>query len=163
MEMWNKIFWTSNDPVLTWIRVCLGLVILPHGLQKVFGLFGGGGIDGTLVMFSHLGIPPYFGLLAIAAESLGAIALIFGFLGRVAALAIAVEMLVAIYLLHFHNGFFMNWTGAQAGEGFEYHLLAIGLAAATVIKGAGAFSVDREITLILDRHRTQSGRHLRAA
>jgi putative oxidoreductase len=161
--MWKRLFWTSNDAVLTWIRFCLGIVILPHGLQKVFGLFGGGGIDQTLATMSHLGIPPYLGLVVIATEFLGAIALIVGCVGRLAALAVGVEMVVAACLVHLPNGFFMNWSGTQKGEGFEYHILMVGLATVTLIKGSGAFSVDREITRILDRNLTQDGRHLRAA
>jgi len=68
--------------------------------------------------------------------------LIVGFLARIAALGIAVNMLVAIWMVHFPNGPFMNWYGNQKGEGYEYHLLALALAIPIIIRGAGAFSVD---------------------
>jgi putative oxidoreductase len=94
-------------------------------------------------MTSQLGIPAVFAGLAIAAEFLGAIGLITGTLSRIAAFGIAVTMLVAVVMVHASNGFFMNWTGAQAGEGFEYHILAIALAAVVMVKGAGNWSIDK--------------------
>src|SRR3954451_7815901 len=92
-----------------------------------------------------LGIPEFFAMLAILAEFLGGLGLIVGLLSRVAALGIAVNMVVAVFLVHLRNGFFMNWTGKQGGEGFEYHLLAIAMALAVIVGGAGAFSVDHAI------------------
>jgi len=87
-------------------------------------------------------IPVLFAFLAIAAEFAGALGLIVGLLGRVAAFGIAAVMTVAIVTVHGANGFFMNWMGTQKGEGFEYHLLAIGLALVVVIQGAGKASLD---------------------
>ena len=75
--------------------------------------------------------------LAIAAEFLGSLGLITGFLSRIAAFGIAVNMIVAVKMVHGANGFFMNWFGNQKGEGFEYHILAIGLALIVMIYGAG--------------------------
>jgi len=107
-------------------RLALGLVMFPHGAQKVLGWFGGYGYNGTMGFFTgQLHIPAFFAFLAIA-EFAGSIALITGFLGRVAGFGIAVEMVVAIILVHGTNGFFMNWYGNQKGEGFEYHLLTLG-------------------------------------
>jgi putative oxidoreductase len=140
--MWHALLATRPDPILTVARIVLGLVILPHGLQKVFGWFGGGGLKGTLNGFASMGIPYPLGAMAIATESLGSLALIFGFYGRLAALAIAVVMLVATLRVHRPNGFFMNWYGQGKGEGFEYHLLAIALALVVMIGGSGAASVD---------------------
>jgi putative oxidoreductase len=80
------------------------------------------------------------------AEFFGSLGLIVGFLGRVAAFGIFCNMLVAIIAVHAQNGFFMNWFGKQAGEGFEYHMLAIGLAVAVMIGGSGAASIDRALT-----------------
>lgn len=129
------------------IRVILGIVMLPHGLQKVFGWFGGQGISGTLSGFEeHMGIPVALGALVIAAESLGSLGLIVGLLTRVAALGIACVMIGAIVTVHLPNGFFMNWSGQQAGEGFEYHLLALGMALSLMLSGAGRFSLDRRIS-----------------
>jgi putative oxidoreductase len=135
---------TPADASALIARVTLGGVMLPHGLQKTVGWFGGYGFDGTMNAFTHtMGIPWLFAFTAIAAEALGSLALITGAFGRLAALAIATNMAVAIATVHWRNGFFMNWFGAQHGEGFEYHLLAIGLAAAVVLRGSGALSVDR--------------------
>ena len=88
-------------------------------------------------------IPFILALAAILAESVGAVALVAGFFTRVAALAIAADMAVAVYLVHWKVGFFMNWMGNQKGEGFEYHILAIAVALALVIRGGGLWSVDR--------------------
>ncbi|MBM3270368.1 MAG: DoxX family protein [Candidatus Sericytochromatia bacterium] len=137
---------TDRDYGALAARVALGLVILPHGLQKTVGWFGGFGLEGTLGFFTQqLHIPALLALLAIAAESLGALALIAGLGGRVAALGIGVTMATAALMLHLPNGFFMNWFGAQKGEGVEYFILAIGLALAVVIRGSGAWSLDRAI------------------
>jgi putative oxidoreductase len=94
-------------------------------------------------MAGKLGIPAVLAVLAIAAEFLGSLGLIVGALSRVAAFGIAVVMLVAILMVHAGQGFFMNWTGTQHGEGYEYHLLALGLALIVVVRGGGAYSLDR--------------------
>ena len=93
-----------------------------------------------------MGIPLVLAALVIAAEFLGSLGLISGLLTRVAALGITCVMLGAIFLVHLPNGFFMNWGGTQAGEGFEYHLLAIAIAAALLLKGGGKWSVDRALS-----------------
>src|SRR5713226_2186867 len=127
----NWILKTNSDLAPALLRLVLGVVFLPHGLQKVFGWFGGGGFFATMSMFEKgMHIPAVFAFLAIASEFLGAIGLITGFLSRIAAFGLIVEMLVAIFKVHRSNGFFMNWTGQQAGEGYEYHLLAIAIAVA---------------------------------
>src|SRR6266404_5378556 len=113
----------TNDTFTPFIaRLALGLVMFPHGAQKALGWFGGYGYTGTMGFFTgQIHIPALFAFLAIAAEFAGSIGLITGFLSRVAAFGIAVEMLVAIILVHGANGFFMNRYGNQKGEGFEYH------------------------------------------
>ena len=132
---------SSFGPLIA--RLVLGFVMLPHGLQKTFGLFGGHGFAGTMQFFTGMmHIPAVFALLAITAEFAGALGLIFGLFSRVAALGIASVMMVAIITVHGANGFFMNWMGTQKGEGFEYHLLAIGLALVVMIQGAGKASLD---------------------
>ena len=99
-------------------------------------------------MFTHgMGIPAVFAFLAIAAEFFGGLGLILGLLGRVAAFGIACNMLVAIAKVHAGNGLFMNWTGNQKGEGFEYHLLVLAMTTAIMIAGSGALSLDRALTL----------------
>lgn len=125
------------------LRLTLAAAILPHGLQKVFGLFGGPGLSGTFTMFEDAWqIPAYLTAAVIAAEFLGSLGLIAGLLTRLSAIGIAAVMIGAISLVHWEHGFFMNWSGQKAGEGFEYHLLAIGIAIAIVIRGPGRLSID---------------------
>ena len=143
--MLNSIFKTDDDFAIFIARLALGIVILPHGLQKLLGLFGGPGFSGTMNFFVQQGIPSVIAFLIIICESFGSIGLIIGFLSRLAALGITLDMLGAILLVHLPNGFFMNWFGAQQGEGFEYHILAVGLALVVLIKGAGKWSIDRSL------------------
>jgi putative oxidoreductase len=140
------LFKTNNSFAPTLARLTLGIVMFPHGAQKVLGWFGGYGFNGTLHSFTdQMHIPAVFAVLAIAAEFLGSLGLITGFLSRIAALGIAVNMIVAVKMVHGANGFFMNWFGNQKGEGFEYHFLAIGLALIVIIYGAGKASLDAAI------------------
>jgi putative oxidoreductase len=137
---------TSDSPVLTILRVALGVVMLPHGLQKTVGWFGGYGFDATMGFFGSIGIPAFFAFLAIFAESAGAAALIAGITTRLAAFGIGVTITVAALMNHVQNGFFMNWTGQQKGEGFEYHILLVAVSVAVMIGGAGRYSLDRLFT-----------------
>src|SRR6266403_4994090 len=138
---------TTDDSIATAIlRLVLGVVFFAHGAQKMLGWFGGYGFSGTMGFFTgtmHIAAPLAF--LAIAAEFFGGLGLILGFLTRIAAFGIATNMVVAIATVHGAFGFFMNWTGAQKGEGFEFHLLVLAITAFLMIRGAGAFSVDRTI------------------
>lgn len=141
----GSLLHTEDDFGLFIARITLGLVILPHGLQKLLGLFGGAGFSGTVDFFVGSGIPSAVAILIIIAESFGAVGLILGFLSRLAAFGLTLIMLGAIFMVHLQYGFFMNWFGNQAGEGFEYHLLALGLSLVVLIKGGGKWSVDRAI------------------
>jgi putative oxidoreductase len=141
--MFHKLVDTANDRTIAIIRVILGIVFFAHGAQKALGLFGGPGFSSTIGSFQQMGIPAWLAVLAIAAEFLGGLGLLVGLLSRIAALGIIVNMVVAILMVHSGVGLFMNWNGNQPGEGFEFHLLAIALGLAIVVKGAGAFSVDR--------------------
>ena len=144
--MLRKLTQTDSSTATTIIRVILGLVFFAHGAQKMLGWFGGFGFSGTMGFFTGaLHIPAVFAFLAIAAEFFGGLGLIFGVLTRVAAFGIAANMVVAVAMVHSHFGFFMNWSGTQKGEGFEYHLLALAMCAFLIIKGAGALSVDRTL------------------
>ena len=141
--MKKLLFNSTNDAGLTLIRLMLGLVMFPHGMQKLFGWFGGYGWTGTMGFFTgQMHVPALFAALAILAEGLGALGLITGFLGRIAAFGILSNMVVAIAMVHSKVGFFMNWAGTQAGEGYEYHLLVIAMALLVIWKGSGAYSVD---------------------
>jgi putative oxidoreductase len=154
--MFRSLFHTSEDTTLSLLRASLGVVFLAHGAQKMLGWFGGPGFAGTMGSFTHgLGIPAFLAVLVILAEFLGGIGLILGFLGRIAAFGIAVDMLVALFLVHLPNGFFMNWTGTKGKEGFEFHILAISMAVVLMVRGAGAWSLDR----VVDR-RIANGRRI---
>jgi putative oxidoreductase len=143
--MWRRILQTSNDPAPLIARLTLALVLFPHGAQHLLGWFGGYGFKGTLGwMTGTAGFPAPLAALAILTEFFAPIALVVGLLGRPAALGLIGLMLGALST-HTGNGFFMNWFGQlPAGkEGFEYHLIVIGLAATVVLQGSGAFSIDR--------------------
>jgi len=145
--MFRRIVHTDNDAALTLCRLALGIVFFAHGSQKVLGWFGGSGFSGTMNFFTHeMGIPAVFAALSIAAEFLGGLGLILGFLGRIAAFGIVCDMLVAVAMVHWRFGFFANWSGTQKGEGIEYHLLVIALGLLILIKGSGAFSIDRVLS-----------------
>jgi putative oxidoreductase len=141
--MFRRLLATVNDPTLTVLRVALGVAMFAHGAQKVLGWFGGNGFNGTMGFFTNMGIPAPFAFLAICAEFLGGLGLLFGLLSRIGAFGIVVNMLVAVLLVHVRNGFFMNWTGTKPGEGFEYHILAIAMGVTVLVRGAGAYSLDR--------------------
>lgn len=133
-------------------RLALGGVMLPHGLQKTFGLFGGYGFEGTMgFLTGGVGLPWLVALLVVLIESAGALALIVGAFSRLAAAGITAVMIGAVLTSHAKVGFFMNWSGTQSGEGYEFHLLAIALAVVVLISGAGAASVDRWLTRRLGR------------
>jgi putative oxidoreductase len=141
--MFKRLVQTEDDAALLVSRLALGIVIFPHGAQHLLGWFGGGGFSATVSFFNQQGMPTVLALLVIAAESFGAVSLIAGFLSRFCTFGIGIVMLGAIAMVHFANGFFMNWMGNQAGEGLEYHLLALGLVLAILLKGGGKWSVDR--------------------
>jgi len=143
----RKILSTSNDYTLTIARLVLGIVFFAHGAQKMLGWFGGYGFTGTMGFFTQqMHIPAVFAFLAICAEFFGELGLIVGFLSRIAAFGILCNMLVAVMTVHIHYGVFMNWTGQQKGEGFEFHLIALALLLVVLVKGAGALSIDRALS-----------------
>lgn len=142
--MLQRLFRTPEDWTILLLRLALGIVFFAHGAQKMLGWFGGNGFTATMGFFTGmLHIPALFAFLAIAAEFFGALGLLTGFLTRVAALGIFAVMLVAVVMVHSQFGLFMNWSGTQKGEGFEYHLLAMAIALVLMIKGGGAWSLDR--------------------
>ena len=145
--MLRKLFATEDSTATALLRFVLGVVFFAHGAQKMLGWFGGPGFSGTMGMFTgYLHIPAPLAFLAIAAEFFGGLGLILGFLTRIAAFGTAVNMVAAVVMVHSSNGFFMNWSGTQKGEEFEYHLLALAITAFLMIRGAGAFSLDRLVT-----------------
>jgi putative oxidoreductase len=143
--MLQKLIATNKDIIPVILRLTLGAVMFPHGAQKVLGWFGGGGFKATLEGMTGMGLPAAIVVMVMIAEFLGSLGLILGFLTRLSALGVISVMLGAIFTVHQQYGFFMNWMGKQAGEGFEYHLLAIGIAVALLVRGGGAFSIDRAL------------------
>jgi len=144
--MLRRLMRTTHSYALLVLRLALAIVIFPHGAQKLLGWFGGGGVAGTIGFLAGLGVPSVLAVLVIIAEFFGSLGLVVGLLGRVAAFGIACVMAGAVILVHHKVGFWMNWSGQQAGEGFEFHILAIGIALAIMIGGSGALSVDRAVT-----------------
>ena len=154
--MINKLFATEDSIATAILRLVLGIVFFAHGAQKMLGWFGGFGFSGTMGFFTGtMHIPTLLAFLAIAAEFFGSLGLILGFLTRIAALGIAANMAVAIATVHRAVGFFMNWNGTQKGEGFEFHLLVLAITGFLMIRGAGAFSVDRAIATASPSRRPQ--------
>ena len=143
-----KIFFKTKDSISSLIlRVALGIVIFPHGAQKLLGWFGGYGLEATLGFFTQkMGVPYFIAVLVIIGEFFGALGLISGFLTRFCAAAMATIMAGAVIMAHWNNGFFMNWSGKQAGEGFEYHILAIAIAIVLILRGGGSCSLDQLVS-----------------
>jgi putative oxidoreductase len=156
-ELVQRLVDTDDSRVLLFQRVVLGGVVLAHGAQKLLGWFGGYGFDATVRWFGEaLHVPAPFAVLVILSDSLGSLALVFGLFSRFMALGTTLTMLGAILLFHAPNGFFMNWSGTNAGEGYELHLLALALSLPIVVRGAGAWSLDRRVAAWL-RARTMQG------
>ena len=127
-------------------RVFLGVVIFPHGAQKVLGIWGGHGVEATSEAFNQwFGFPSFVTWLVALGEFVGGILLIIGLFSRFAAASILLIMLGAIYFV-VNDHFFMNWYTEQRGEGFEFHLLAIALALIVVLRGSGKLSIDTMLT-----------------
>ena len=120
------------------LRVPVGLILAAHGAQKLFGWFGGYGLEGTGQWLASIGLEPGYlmALLAGGAEFFGGLALVLGLLTRPAALVAALTMLVAIFAVHIGNGLFMS------NNGYEYVLTLLVATLALAIQGAGRFSLD---------------------
>jgi putative oxidoreductase len=135
-----------TDPIAQlMLRIPLGLIFMAHGSQKLLGLFGGQGLTGTFKTFEEkLGIPPIFTLLAIIAEFGGGFGILTGFLTRLSATGIATVMLVAIYKIHWANGFFLNMRCLPGhGQGIEYNIALLGMALYLMLAGGGRWCLDR--------------------
>ena len=140
------LFQTEESWASVVTRLALGIVMFPHGAQKMLGWYGGNGFSGTMAFFTEqMGMPALVAFLVIVGEFLGSLALLMGFLTRFTSASLALIMVGAMTMVHWQHGFFMNWFGHQAGEGYEYHLLAIGLCLSLFMTGGGKFSVDAVI------------------
>ncbi len=128
-------------------RWTLGLVIFPHGAQKLLGLFGGYGYSATMEsLTTQMGLPSIVAFSVIMIEFFGSISLVLGFFSRFWALSLAGMFTGIIITTQLEHGFFMNWFGNQAGEGYEFSLLVIGLALSIVVNGSGKWSIDSLIS-----------------
>lgn len=139
-----NIFKTGNDWTGLIIRLTLGLILFPHGAQKAFGWFGGPGFTNEMSFFTDtLHLPWLIAFLVIVIEFVGSLCFIAGFASRAWAVATIILFAGIIFTAHLEFGFFMNWFGNQKGEGYEYHLLIIGLSLATLVNGSGKYAADR--------------------
>lgn len=138
----------SNNWTALFARLALGITIFPHGAQKLLGWFGGYGYTGTMgFLTTQAHLPWIFAFLVIIIESIGALALIFGFATRIAAFGILANFLGILFTTHINNGFFMNWyVQPGKGEGIEYFILVLGLAIVSLIAGGGKASIDATLT-----------------
>ena len=143
----NQIFETVNDPAFLILRVVVGGMIFAHGAHKLLGWFGGYGFKGTMGFLTGTAKLPYvIALLVIVIEFFGGLGLIVGLGVRVAAAGVIAVMIGAAITAHRSHGFFMNWSGAQKGEGYEFHLIVIAAATALLLRGGGAWALDSLIT-----------------
>jgi len=143
-----KTLLTTNSNIgFSIARLTLGLVIFPHGAQKLLGLFGGYGYFSTMdFLTTQMGLSGIIAFSIIMIEFFGSISLILGFISRFWALSLAVMFMGIIYTTQLEHGFFMNWFGNQAGEGYEYSLLIISLALTIIVNGSGKWSIDNLIS-----------------
>jgi putative oxidoreductase len=142
--MKTRLFETSNSWQPFVLRIALGVVMLAHGSQKMMGWFGGYGFEGTMNFFTGtMNLPWIIAFLVIVIEFVGSLFLILGFATRIWSASMSVLFLGIIFTSHAQNGFFMNWFGNQKGEGYEYFLLAIGMAISLVISGGGRYALDK--------------------
>lgn len=144
--MKHLLFSTTGDWAGLILRVLLGGIMLPHGAQKLMGWFGGYGFTQSMRFFTDfMKLPWIVGFAVIILEFFGAAALIVGFASRLWAFALLVIMVGAIITTNYKHGLFMNWFGTQEGEGYEYHLLVIGICFVILLLGSGRYSLDNLI------------------
>jgi putative oxidoreductase len=127
---------------LTLLRVVVGLTFMAHGAQKLFGWFGGHGLAGVGQWMESIGLAPGYlmALLAGRGEFFGGLALVVGLLVRPAAAVLAVVALVAMFSVHWVNGFFIT------NNGYEYALALLAVSVALLIDGAGKLSLDERLS-----------------
>ena len=145
-EMLNKFLRTEDDIKFFILRITAGFVVLAHGVQKLFGWFGGHGVSSTIDAFGQwFGFPAFITVLVILADAIGSFFLILGLFTRFMAASVSAVMIGAIIFVHGRWGFYMNWYSEQRGEGFEFHLLVLAITVVLVIAGGGKWSLDRII------------------
>ena len=153
--MFDKVIRTDTSAAQFVTRLALGVVIWPHGAQKVLGWYGGPGLAKTMAIFADLGFSAPATVALLLIEFVGSALLVVGLLTRVWALGLGITISVCMALNHVQHGFFMNWSGSQAGEGYEYHLLVLGISLALVLRGGGMLSLDRLLCSAKDRRKAR--------
>ena len=143
--MKNRTLTTNNHLTGLIIRLTLGIVLFPHGAQKMLGWFGGPGFTKEMEFLQQLNLPWIIAFLVIFTEFFGAISLIVGFASRIWSALTIILFMGIIFTSHLEHGFFMNWSGNQKGEGYEYHLLVLGICMALLVTGGGKYSFDNLI------------------
>ncbi len=138
----TRLLATSNSIAPLALRIPAGIIFMAHGAQKLFGAFGGYGLEGTGQWMASIGLEPGYlmALLAGSAEFFGGLAILIGLLVRPAAAALAFAMLVAIFAVHIGNGLFMS------NNGYEFGLALLAISVALLISGGGALSADRVLS-----------------
>jgi len=139
----KKLTATHYDLTALILRVVLGGVVFAHGVQKLFGIWGGHGMEWTVEAWKQWwNMPAILTYPVIFIESIGALLLILGVFTRVWAFLTGIVMIVAVYLVHLKWGFYMNWyMEPQTGQGFEYHILVLAIVAVLLIKSGGTCSL----------------------
>jgi putative oxidoreductase len=143
--MIEKLLHTDPDYAWTFLRIIAGLIIFPYGMQKLFPWFGGWGIKKTLKQLTLKKIPTFIAWLIIVGQSFGSIALVAGFLGRIAAGGLFIIFTGAL-IVHLPDGWAMNWFGEKKGEGIEYFVMLLSLLLIVIVRGSGAMSIDLWLT-----------------
>ena len=144
MKHLSIIYKTSGHHTGLIIRMAIALVMLPHGCQLAFGWFGGMGFNNSMQYLTAIeGLPWLLAFNVIFLQIAGSLLILFGCMGRFLGASMIVLFIGMIVTSHLQYGLFMNWMGSQAGEGFEFHLLAIGLCTALMAGGSGSYSIDR--------------------
>lgn len=144
--MKQLVLHTSENWSATALRIVLGFVLFTHGAGAMLGWFGGYGFAATSAFLQQaFGLPWIVAVFVICVQFFGSIMLITGMATRVAALGV-LGMFVGMAINHIEHGLHMNWSGQNAGEGYEYHLLVLAMCTALLVLGGGSFSLDRILT-----------------
>ena len=149
-SMIKSLLQTDSDYVYTFLRIIAGIIVFPYGMQKLFGWssapgLGAPGIKGALEQITARNIPKFIAWLIIIGQSFGSIALMSGFLGRIAAGGLFIIFTGAL-IVHLPDGWTLNWFGSKKGEGIEYFVLLLSLLLVIVVKGSGGLSIDNWLT-----------------
>ena len=144
-SMMETLLQTDTNYVWTFVRIIAGIIIFPYGMQKLFGWFDGVGIKGTVDQMAARRVPQFIAWMIIIGQSFGSMALILGFLGRIAAGGLFIIFAGAL-IVHLPDGWSMNWFGKKSGEGIEYHIMLLALLLIVIVKGSGAMSIDLWLT-----------------